>query len=156
MQKSVVSIVKGTDAEKMVEEALSLLGGVNSLIKPGESVVIKPNAISVYPPERSITTSPAFVNAAIKVLRKAKPKEIILAESSAMSRDTLECLEATGILKAAEEAGIDRIIDINEEKDLIKIPIRDHRADIDSLLFPRFLVEADHVVSLPSSRRMSA
>ena len=35
MPKSVVSIVKGTDAGKMVEEALSLLGGVGSLIKPG-------------------------------------------------------------------------------------------------------------------------
>jgi len=33
MGKSAVSIVKGTDPDKMVEEALSLLGGVRSLIK---------------------------------------------------------------------------------------------------------------------------
>ena len=37
MAKSVVSIVKGTDAEKMVAEALSLLGGVSALIKPGST-----------------------------------------------------------------------------------------------------------------------
>jgi len=45
MPKSVVSIVKETDAEKMVEEALSLIGGVSSLIKPGSVVVVKPNAV---------------------------------------------------------------------------------------------------------------
>ena len=39
MLKSLVSIVKGTDVDKMVEEALSLLGGVDSLIKPGSVVV---------------------------------------------------------------------------------------------------------------------
>ena len=34
MEKSVVSIAKGKDAVTMVEEALSLLGGVRSLIRP--------------------------------------------------------------------------------------------------------------------------
>ena len=96
MPKSVVSIVKGTDAEKMVEEALSHLGGVDSLIKPGSVVVVKPNATINYPPERCITTSPAFIGAVVKVLRKARPKEIIMAESSAMGRDSLECLEVSG------------------------------------------------------------
>jgi uncharacterized protein (DUF362 family) len=149
MQKYVVSIVKGTDPEKMVEEALSLLGGVTSLIKPGSVVVVKPNAIANYAPERSVTTSPAFVSAVIKVLRKAEPKEIIMAEASAMSQDTLNCLEKTGLKKAAEEAGIDRIIDIKRETDLINIPIRDARSNLTSIALPRFLVEADHVVNLP-------
>jgi len=85
MQKSVVSIVKGTDVAKMVEEALSLLGGVNSLIKPDSTVVVKPNAGHYYSPESSVNTSPAMVTAIIKVLRKARPRQIILAESSAIS-----------------------------------------------------------------------
>jgi uncharacterized protein (DUF362 family) len=149
MSKSVVSIVKGTNPEKMVEEALNLLGSVTSLIKPGSTVVIKPNAIADYAPDRSITTSPAFVSAVIKVLRKAGPKEIIMAESSAMMRDSMQCMEATGQKKAAEDAGIDRIVDIKADKDLIRIPIRDTRSELTSILLPRFLVEADHLVNLP-------
>ena len=112
-------------------------------------MVVKPNATGLYTPERSITTSPAFVAAVIKELRKAQPKEIIMAESSAVRRDSMESLEVSGQKKAAEEAGVDKIIDIKKEKDLIKIPIRDHRSDLDSILLPRFLVEADHIVSLP-------
>ena len=149
MQKSIVSIVKGTDVQEMVEEALSLLGGVNALIKPNSMVVVKPNAGHTYPPETSVDTSPAMVAATIRVLRKARPKQIILAEASAIGCDTLECLEVSGIKKAAEEAGVDKIIDIKREKDLINIPIRDARSDLTKIALPMFLLEAEHIVNLP-------
>ncbi len=149
MVKSAVSIVQGTKPELMVEEALSYLGGVTALIRPNTTVVVKPNAGHPSPPETSVGTSPAFVSAVIKVLRKANPKEIILAEASAIGCDTLESLEVTGIGKAAKEAGIDKIIDIKREKDLLSIPIRDARAGIKKVLLPRFLLEADHIVNLP-------
>ena len=150
MAKSVVSIVKGTDAEKMVEEALSLLGGVSALIKPGSTVVIKPNAIGGFLPERGADTSPEIISAVIKELHKAKPKEIIMAEAAGGgTRSTITCMEINGQKKAAEDAGVDNIIDIKEAKDLIKIPIRDRRSTLESVLLPRFLVEADHIVNLP-------
>ena len=149
MPKSIVSIVKGTDAEKLVDEALSLLGGVESLIKPNSTVVIKPNAGHNFPAETSVNTSPAVISAVIKVLRKAKPKEIILAEASAIGCDTMECLEVSGIKKAAEDAGVDRIIDIKREKDLITVPIPDARSAITKVLLPRFILEAEHIVNLP-------
>jgi len=149
MAKSIVSIAKGTDAEKMVEEALSQLGGVSSLIKAKSRVVIKPNAGHPFPPESSVNTSPEVVTAVIKEIRKANPSEIIVAESSAIGCDTMECLEASGIRNAAEEGGIDGIIDIKEDKDLINIPIRDARSDLTKIRLPRFLLEADHIVNLP-------
>ena len=155
MSKSIVSIVKGTDTEKLVDEALSLLGGVESLIKPNSTVVVKPNAGHPFPPETSVNTSPAVVSAIIKVLRKAKPKQIILAEASAIGCDSMEALEVSGIRKAAEDAGADRIIDIKAEKDLISLPIRDSRSDLTRVPLPRFLVEADHIVNLPIFKAQS-
>jgi uncharacterized protein (DUF362 family) len=149
MAKSVVSIVKGTDAEKMVGEALSLLGGASKLIKPNSTVVVKPNVGHPFKEETSVNTSTAVVSAVIKELRKARPKEIILAEASARGCDTLECLEVSGIGRAAEEAGVDRIIDIKREKDLIRIPIREARAAVTSVQLPRFILEAEHIVNLP-------
>jgi uncharacterized protein (DUF362 family) len=149
MSKSIVSIVKGTDPSKMVEEALSHLGGVESLIKKNSTVVIKPNAGHAASPESAVNTSPNFVAAVIKELRKANPKEIILAEASAIGCDTLECLEKSGIGKAAAEAGVDRIIDIKREEDLMNMPIRDAKSDLTKAKLPRFLLEADHIVNLP-------
>ena len=115
MGKSIVSIVKGNDIEKMVTEALFHLGGVKKLIRPKSTVVIKPNAGHLNGPDTSVNTNPDVVAAVIKEIRKANPKEIILAESAAIGCDTMECLEISGIKKAAEEAGLDKIIDIKKE-----------------------------------------
>jgi uncharacterized protein (DUF362 family) len=149
MRKSVVSIVKGDDVERMVEESLSHLGGVGALIRPGSVVVVKPNAGHDFPPETSVNTSPAVVRAVIKELRKAQAREIIVAESSAIGCDTMECFEVSGIGRVAKDAGADRIVDIKREKDLIKIPIRDARSDLAFVRLPRFLLEAEHIVNLP-------
>ncbi len=149
MKKSIVSIAKGTDVEKMVHDVLEPLGGVQSLIKAKSTVVLKPNAGHVAPPETSVNTNPKLVAAVIKEIRKADPKEIILAEASAVGCDTMESLRISGILKAAEDAGVDRVIDIKSDKDLITIPIRDARSDLSKVRLPRFLIEAEHVVNLP-------
>ena len=149
MKKSAVAIVKGEQAQSMVEEALALLGGIGSLIRPNSTVVIKPNAGHFYVPETSVNTSPAMVKAVIKAIRKGNPRKIILAEASAVGTDTLECLEISGIKKAAEEAGIDAIMDIKREKDLIHIPIRDARSELTGVMLPRFILEADHIINVP-------
>ena len=149
MTKSVVSIAKGNDVEKMVEEVLEPLGGVKALIKPKSTVVLKPNAGHVAPPESSVNTNPVLIAAVIKEVRKANPKEIILAEASAIGCDTMESLKVSGILKAAEDAGIDRVIDIKSDKDLIHVPIRDARSDLTKVRLPRFLLEAEHIINMP-------
>ncbi|MCP4629419.1 MAG: DUF362 domain-containing protein [bacterium] len=149
MEKSIVSIAKGDDPQRMVAEVLEKFGGIKNLIRPKSTVVIKPNAGHPAPPESSVNTSPEMVAAVIKEARKADPKEIILAEAAAIGCDTLECLEVSGILKAAEEAGVDKVIDIKSDKDLINLPIRDARSDIHNMRLPRFLLEAEHIVNLP-------
>ena len=149
MTKSIVSIVKGTNASKMVEEALNYLGGVNSLIKEGSTVIVKPNGGHLGPAESSVCTSPAVVKAVIETIRKASPRKIILAESAAIGCETMECLEDSGILKAAEEAGIDEIRDIKSDPDLVRNKIQNPRSALRNIKLPRFLVEADHIVNVP-------
>ena len=149
MQKSIVSIAQGNDPEKLVHEVLAPLGGVEALIQPKSTVVLKPNAGHPAPADTSVNTNPEVVAAVIKEIRKANPKEIIVAEAAAVGCDTMECLEASGILKAAEDAGVDKIIDIKKDKDLLTIPIRDARSDIKKMRLPRFLIEAEHIINLP-------
>ena len=119
MAKSIVSIVKDPDIEKMVVETIDLLGGLDSLIKSNSVVVLKPNAGHPFPPETSVNTNVDLVSCVIKEIKKAKPKEIILAEASARGCDTLECLDVSGIGKAAENAGVDRIIDIKSDRSVL-------------------------------------
>jgi uncharacterized protein (DUF362 family) len=149
MERSVVSIVKGQDAEAMVEQAVDHLGGVKSLIRPGSTVVIKPNAGHEGGPDSSVNTSPEVVAAVIRLVRQADPGRIILAEASAIGCDTMACLETSGIARAAEDAGVDEIRDIKSEKDLVKKKIENPTSDIKQVELPRFLLEADHLVNVP-------
>jgi uncharacterized protein (DUF362 family) len=149
MQKSIVSIVKGTDADRMVEQAIDHVGGIESVIRPGSTVVIKPNAGHEGAPETSVNTSRAVVAAVIRQVQSARPGRIILAESSAIGCETMACLESSGILKAAEEAGVDEIRDIKSEEDLVKKSIESPTSDIKQVELPRFLLEADHLVNVP-------
>jgi uncharacterized protein (DUF362 family) len=149
VQKSIVSIVQGTDPGRMVEEAVDHLGGIRSIIRPGSTVVIKPNAGHAGGPETSINTSPGVVAATIRTVQQANPGRIILAESSAIGCDTLACLESSGIRQAAEEAGVDEIRDIKADPDLVKQPIESPTSDIKQIELPRFLLDADHLVNVP-------
>ena len=149
MAKSVVSIVKGKNPEELVELALDHLGGVKAFIKPGSTVVVKPNAGHMGGPDSSINTNPAVVAAVIKTVRKANPKKIILAEASAVGCDTMQCLEVSGIKQAALDAGADEVRDIKNDKDLIRVDIKNPSCSIKHVDLPRFLVDADHLVNVP-------
>jgi uncharacterized protein (DUF362 family) len=149
MAKSIVSIIKGTDAAVMVEQAVDYLGGIASIIRPGSTVVVKPNAGHEAPPESSVNTSPAVVAAVIRLVKKARPGRIILAEASAIGCDTMACLESSGIRAAAEDAGADEIHDIKSDDDLVKTDIPNPTSAIRQVELPRFLLEADHLVNVP-------
>ena len=146
--KSIVAISKGDDPEKMVAEVFALLGGVENLVKPRSTVVLKPNAGHPAAAETSVNTSPEFVAAVIREVKKANPKEIIVAEAAAIGCDSMHVLDVSGIGAAAEAEGA-RLIDIKREKDLINIPIRDARSDLKKVKLPRFLLEAEHLFNLP-------
>ncbi|MGN1022449.1 MAG: DUF362 domain-containing protein [Lachnospiraceae bacterium] len=51
------------EAERAVKEALLLLGGLSSYIRPGMRVGIKCNLVSAMAPEKAATTSPALLSA---------------------------------------------------------------------------------------------
>ena len=53
MSKSTVALVKGEDIQANVTKVFDLLGGVENVIRPGTTVMIKPNAGHAEPPETS-------------------------------------------------------------------------------------------------------
>ena len=77
MSKSQVALVKGEDIQANVTRVFDLLGGVQNVIRPGTTVMIKPNAGHAEPPETSVCTNPEVVRAVIREVKKANPKEIV-------------------------------------------------------------------------------
>ena len=57
------------DIQKAVDNCLDNLGGLSSLIKPDDRVLIKPNILLAKAPEEAITTHPALIEAIIMAVK---------------------------------------------------------------------------------------
>ena len=75
-------VVEGKDYPKLIETALDRLGFPSMMLKPGQKVVIKPNAAWSRTPEQAANTNPVLISALIGACRKAKASEVLVGRAS--------------------------------------------------------------------------
>jgi uncharacterized protein (DUF362 family)/NAD-dependent dihydropyrimidine dehydrogenase PreA subunit len=78
MPKSVVAVVRCDSYEEpavsdAVERGLGLLGGMGSVIRPGEKILLKPNILAGDVPEKLVSPHPAVFQAVAKETLKITP-----------------------------------------------------------------------------------
>lgn len=92
------------EVKEAVGKGLELIGGVNSLVKPGEKILLKPNLLAAELPEKCVTTHPAVFKAVAETLMKTGAK-ISFGDSPALGSPEKAARKA-GIMAAAEDLGI--------------------------------------------------
>jgi uncharacterized protein (DUF362 family) len=101
--KPLVSRVACTkDLKQSIEHAVSLIGGIEKVVDKGDTVLLKPNYNTADPFPGS--SDPDFIKAAIELLYEAGAGKVVVGERSAFP-DTWKVLVASGVVKAAEQAG---------------------------------------------------
>jgi len=99
-----MSIVKGPDRAKNLSRAVELLGGIERFVKPGETVLIKPNVAFASAPILGATTHPQLLAELVRLcLQKARAKSVYVTDNPI--NDPASCFMLTGIAAAAEQAG---------------------------------------------------
>lgn len=106
-KKTLVALAKEPTVQESVTKVFDLMGGVTNMIKPGTTVMLKPNAGHASPADTSVCTNPEVVRAVIREVKKANPKSIVIAEAAAIGCDTMECYEVSGIADVAREEGVE-------------------------------------------------
>jgi uncharacterized protein (DUF362 family) len=67
-----LSVVRGDDPAALTRRAVNALGGMERFVKPGQSVIIKPNiCVAYHGPEYAATTNPQVVAELVKLCREA-------------------------------------------------------------------------------------
>jgi len=112
----VVAVVRCTsynpeEVKKAVEEAVSLIGGLDDIVRPGDRIGIKPNLTTDHPGESGVTTHPEIISALIDCLRKITKGEIIIMEGSG-GADTMEVFKNQGWVKLCRKKGV-KLVDLN-------------------------------------------
>jgi uncharacterized protein (DUF362 family) len=101
----VLAVVRGTEAEPMVREAVARLGGIQRFVQKGERVLIKPNVGWDRQPEQAANTSPEVVGALVSLCREAGASAVWVSDVSL--NDPARCFFRSGIQTAAQDAGAD-------------------------------------------------
>jgi uncharacterized protein (DUF362 family) len=162
--KDVVSIVRVKDGNipKAVEEAIDLLGGINTLTRGKNKILLKPNLVS---PDKRCTTKPEVVKTISQLMQKSG-KEVMIGEASAAAdsfnvignetfrtkkREILDGMQkhvfdTLGYTDMAKSLNVP-LINLHSGN-IIEVPLTDGFAS-KSLKIHKVLVDADLVCSIP-------
>jgi uncharacterized protein (DUF362 family) len=150
-----VAIVKGPknpgekEIEASVRKAIELAGGLPDKIKPGDTVIIKPNIVSPNPPESAVNTDPTVCKVIANMVREKGAKPII-AESSGVGISTEESMQAAGYDKLREQGY--EVINLKKEGiETVKVPVPKGKK-LKEVSLPRVVIEAKAIISVPKMK----
>jgi uncharacterized protein (DUF362 family) len=163
-RKHVVSIVRIADGNvsKAVEEAVDLIGGIRSVTRGQDSIILKPNLVA---DSRDCTTKPEVIKALAQLMKHAG-KEVMIAEGSAAAasfnvinnvqfrtkkREILDGMQqhvfdVLGYSDMAKSLGIP-LINLHSG-DITEVPLA-HGFAAKSVRIHKSLTEADLICSVP-------
>lgn len=149
-----VSVVRKDSIQEAVSRAIELAGGLSE-IKPGDTVVLKPNIVGVGFGVRPYT-HPMVIQAVIREIKELTATEnIVVAEGSYEgpgSKGTVENATQTGILDVVEAEGV-RFIPWNDETvtEFVEVISDDIQHVGYNIEIPKMLVDGtfDHFINLP-------
>lgn len=144
---SIVALVACKDYDEAriaaaVDEGLSLLGGIERFVRPGERLLLKPNLLAGAAPEKAVTTHPMVFKAVARRFVACGAK-LSYGDSPGFGRPESAARRA-GLTRAAEEAGV-ALADFMSSK---TVSFPEGRL-IKQFTIVQGVLDADGVISLP-------
>jgi uncharacterized protein (DUF362 family) len=98
-----LAAVRGGEAEDMFDKAIEAIGGIKKFVKPGQTVLVKPNIGWDAAPERAANTNPKLVGRIVKRCFEAGAKEVRVFDNTCNRWDL--CYKNSEIEKHVKDAG---------------------------------------------------
>jgi uncharacterized protein (DUF362 family) len=140
--------------EKIAETIALAVGSIDSIIKEGETVLIKPNLAFQAPPESFSVVDPRVIEAVVSYLKEnSRAKEVWVGDNPSLGQHVGKArpaFEMAGMRAAAERGGADRIIFFDEEE-LVDVDIQGAKLYRKAKIY-KPLLDADRVINLPKMK----
>lgn len=133
------------DLKESIKQVVAGLGGFEKFIKPGETVMLKPNFNTADPFPAS--TDIEFLKACIELCYEAGAKIVITGDSSTMSINTRKVMKEKGVFELLKLENPPRIY-VFEERQWIKKNIPEARY-LKTVSVPDILERPDKLILLP-------
>ena len=148
-QFSDVYISKGNGKIKnRIKEGFDALGGIEKFVKPGQSVLLKPNLVAGANPMSGGVSDVFFCEAVVILLKEhCSPGRIIVGENTETGNITMECFKRNGYVDMCERQGVELMDFTNAET--VDMPLPDAMyADVVTL--PKIVMDVDMFITLPN------
>jgi len=129
------------EVESALAEVVEAMGGMSSFVKPGQTVLIKPNLFSSHPPDHAVTTHPEIVRQVILLCARAGAGRIWVGDSPVGAQAEKGLWRRTGM----EEA----VSGTTAELKSWHVPQKPVSCGADILAVPQWYGDVDVVISLP-------
>jgi len=146
---SIVKGAKGPDSNEifqLVGRAVELVGGLDTIIKQGDLVALKPNIVTGKLSGRGVTTDPRVLECLIKLSYEAGAGKVLVVEGSGYGSPTLEAFEMSGMKEMAERNRAE-IVDVDSDE-LCEVEVPNHLI-LEKVLVSRRFYEADVKINVP-------
>lgn len=142
-----VSIIRCVDYEtadvfNAVKRAVDLIGGIDTFVKSGMKVLLKPNLLSARVPEDAVDTHPEIVRAVVRLVKGAGAVPYIGDSPGGYGKNIYEVFEKSGIKRIAEEEGVE-LKRFTASRFVSGIPVA------------RQIFDSDRVISIPKLKTHS-
>ena len=143
------------DLKQKIGETIALsVGSIDNIIKEGETVLIKPNLAFLAPPESFSVVDPRMIEAMVAWLKEnSKASQVWVGDNPSLGQHVgraRPAFDASGMRKAAELGGADRVIFFDEEE-LVDVEIEGARLYRKAKIY-KPLLDADRVINLPKMK----
>jgi len=146
-----VAVAKG-DPTAATRAAVEMLGGMSTVVKPGQRVVIKPNMSFADPPEYATNTHPLVVRELARMCREAGAADIRILDNPLRSADI--CMERSGIRAACQDLPETSVRALQEPSFFVEEAIPKGEA-MTSNRFMRDVLRADVLIAAPVAKSHS-
>ncbi len=133
---------------KSVEMAI---GSLDAIIKPGQTVLIKPNLAFQAPPESHAVVDPRVIEAVVSYVKEnSKASEVWIGDNPSLGMHVGRARPAfaeSGMEEAARRGGVDRVLYF-DEVDVVEVEIPEAKVFKKAAVF-KPVMDADVVINLP-------
>lgn len=145
-----LAVRRGEDIGQLVRQTIEALGGIDRFVRPGSTVVLKPNIGWDRRPEYAANTHPLVVKSLAELCLEARAKRVRIFDFTC--NDPRRCYVNSGIRDAIRSLGnsLVRLEHINERA-WKEVAIENGR-ELTRWTFYRPALEADHFINIPIAK----
>ena len=129
----------------MVKEGIELIGGMKSIVKQGDRILLKPSIPVLRPPESGMISDLRILEVLIELANEANVDEILIVESSA----TIDLDQDDELQEILRRTGA-KAVDLNKisDADIITVKVPKHLV-WEEIPIPRLILDSDILINIP-------